>query len=291
VLLCSAYILLSSARAAELASSLVELQRFEQWKGVIFVAFTGLLFFGVAWLALRRLAAQQLLLERQREVLAAAEGPVLAGAFAATVAHDLNNVLTVARGGLDALTRSETDASRREKALALVARAHEDLARITRRMVGVGYRQKSTHRRPLDLAALVRETVAFASRHAKLRGCRIHTEAPGPLSFDGDRDLLQRALLNLLLNAAEAMDGRGEIRVRLGREDVTIRLEVHDAGPGIEPERRDAIFHAFQTTKPDGTGLGLFSVETAAEAHGGRAAVDDSPLGGARFFVELPTTP
>lgn len=291
VLLCSAYIMLSSARAAQLASSVVELQRFEQWKGVAFVAFTGLLFFGAAWLALQRLARQQEVLERQRALLAAAEGPVLAGSFAAAVAHDINNVLTVARGSVDALSRPEVGEERRARALALLTRAHEDLARINRRMVGLGDRSGGAERAPLDLGTLVHETVAFASRHAKIRDCRIRTEAPTPLPFDADRDLLQRAMLNLLLNAAEAMGGSGPIEVRLVREGDGIRLEVHDGGPGVEAERRDEIFHAFRTTKAGGTGLGLFSVWRTVEAHGGHVAVEDSPLGGACFRMVLPPAP
>jgi signal transduction histidine kinase len=266
----------------------VELQRFEQWKGVGFVAATGLFFFLAAWLVLRRLAAQQRLLERQRAVLAAADGPVLAGTFSAAVAHDLNNALTVARAGLETLEAPDAPPERRTRALALLRRALDELARIASRMVRLGAAEGAPHPEALDLAALVRETVAFGRRHPKLRACALEVDVPSPLPFVADRMLLQRALLNLMLNAADATGGRGPLEVRLAADEDEMVLEVHDGGPGVEPERREDIFVAFHTTKPDGTGLGLFSVRSAAEALGGEVGVEDSPLGGACFRITLP---
>lgn len=287
VAFCSAYILLSSARAARLASSVVELERFEQWKGVAFVAITGLLFFAAAWLVLRRLAAQQEQLERQQAVLAAAEGPALAGAFSAAVAHDINNVLTIARGGFDALARPELPPERRARAEGLIAQAFQDLADIARRMARLGATATEPHAEPLDLAQLVRDTVRFGRRHARIAGCHVGVETPASFPFRADRQLVQRALLNLLLNAAEATQGRGAIEVRLLPEGDDATLEVHDDGPGVAPELRESIFVAFQTTKPHGTGLGLFSVRSAAEAHAGHVTLETSPLGGACFRVTL----
>jgi two-component system NtrC family sensor kinase len=95
-------------------------------------------------------------------------------------------------------------------------------------------------------------------------------------------------LINLVLNAAEATGPGGRIDVRLTGDGAEARLEVHDDGPGIPEERRPGIFEAFETTKPDGTGLGLFSVQHIAEVHGGRAEALASELGGACFRVSLP---
>ncbi len=287
--LCSAYIVLSTAWAAHLAESVIELERFERWKGLVFVAVTGALFYALARLMLERIARQNRVLERQRALLEAAEGPALAGAFSAALAHDINNVLGIAKAGLDGLTRG-ADEAHRERASALLRRALEDLARIAQRMARLGDQSEGPRYSLDDLAEIVRETVAFGRRHPKVVGCRVELEVPPSMVAEIDRTLIQRALLNLLLNAAEATGGTGRIRVELRRDVADFRqavIDVHDDGPGVVPERREEIFAVFHTTKSDGTGLGLFSVRSAAEAHEGEALVGDSDLGGARFRIRF----
>jgi signal transduction histidine kinase len=289
LVLCSVYIVLSSAWAAHAAGSIVELKNFEQWKGLGFVAVTGALFFAVAWWLLDRIAGQSAALERQRALLEAAEGPALAGAFSAAIAHDINNVLAVARAGLDGLTWGE-DEDRRERASMLARRALEDLAKIAKRMSRLGAEPRGPRRRLEDLSEIVQDTVAFGRRHPKILGSRIEVEAPPSMAAEVDRTLIQRALLNLLLNAAEATGGAGRIRVELRRDVADSRqvvIDVHDDGPGVPEERREEIFTVFHSTKPDGTGLGLFSVRGAAEAHEGEARVTDSDLGGACFRLRF----
>jgi signal transduction histidine kinase len=292
VALCSTYIVLSSAWAARLAGSVVELQRFEQWKGLVFVALTGALFFTRAWWMLERIARQSSALERQRALLEAAEGPVLAGSFSSAIAHDMNNVLSVAKAGIDGLERNG-DEDRRQRALILLRRSIDELARIAERMSRLGARQGSPVRLLDDVAEIVRETVAFGRRHPKIGRCRVEVETPSSMAGEVDRGLIQRALLNLLLNAADATESRGRIRVELRRDVADFRqavIEVHDDGPGVESERREEIFTVFHTTKEDGTGLGLFSVRNAAEAHEGEALVTDSDLGGACFRIRFRVT-
>lgn len=290
LVLCSTYIVLSSAWAAHLAGSVFELQRVEQWKGLVFVATTGALFFALARYMLERIARQSRTLERQRALLEAAEGPALAGSFSAAIAHDINNVLGVAKAGLHGLIDSEDD-ERRDRALALLRRSIDDLARIARRMSRLGAHSDTPLHRVEDLAEIVRETVAFGRRHTKISRCHVEVEAPPALVAEVDRSLIQRAVLNLLLNAGEATEGRGRIRVELRRDVVDYRhavIEVHDDGPGVDAAHREEIFSIFHSTKQDGTGLGLFSVRSAAEAHGGTVAVGDSErLGGACFRLRL----
>ena len=93
---------------------------------------------------------------------------------------------------------------------------------------------------------------------------------------------------HLILNAADATHGRGRIDVSLRRRDEVAVLEVQDNGPGVPAERRGAIFEAFYSSKPHGTGLGLLTVKVTAEEHGGTVEVLDSELGGACFRVTLP---
>jgi signal transduction histidine kinase len=102
---------------------------------------------------------------------------------------------------------------------------------------------------------------------------------------------LHRSVLNLVLNAADAVEGRGIIEVRLSASGPQAVLEVHDNGPGIPEDQRRRIFEAFYTTKAMGTGLGLLSVKACADEHHGHVEVLSSPLGGALFRLTLPLAP
>ena len=117
--------------------------------------------------------AQSSALERQRALLEAAQGPVLAGSFSAAIAHDINNVLGVARAGIDGLERSK-DEDRRERALALLRRSINDFARIVERMSRLGARQESPVRVLDDLAEIVRETTTSVAgtRRSAAAACR-----------------------------------------------------------------------------------------------------------------------
>ena len=86
----------------------------------------------------------------------------------------------------------------------------------------------------------------------------------------------------------QAAGEKGIIEARVRGEDNAVVIEVHDNGPGVPPERRAELFSALVTTKPDGNGLGLFSVKACATGLGGRVDVSESPLGGALFRIHLP---
>jgi two-component system, NtrC family, nitrogen regulation sensor histidine kinase NtrY len=108
-----------------------------------------------------------------------------------------------------------------------------------------------------------------------------------PVAFD--RTLLYRVLHNLVANAAQASDsGEPTVEMRARIDGTRAVITVDDDGPGIEPERRNSVFDPYVTTKADGTGLGLTIVKKIIIDHGGVIDVATSPLGGARFRIELP---
>jgi signal transduction histidine kinase len=100
--------------------------------------------------------------------------------------------------------------------------------------------------------------------------------------------LVSQVVTNLLVNAGEATGGKGLIEVRVVPAGDEVRLEVHDSGPGVPLNRRATLFEALASTKPEGSGMGLFSVRACARAMGGDVAVLDSDLGGACFRVSFP---
>ena len=110
-----------------------------------------------------------------------------------------------------------------------------------------------------------------------------------------DAEMIQRVFVNLLLNAAQAMEGSGqiEIEVRSAAETSSgCTIKVRDSGPGVPVAQRDTLFEPFVTTKSSGTGLGLSIARRLVELHGGRLALADPEDGwGAVFEIELPLTP
>jgi nitrogen fixation/metabolism regulation signal transduction histidine kinase len=113
----------------------------------------------------------------------------------------------------------------------------------------------------------------------------------GPLPVLGDRRFLERALVNLIENALQAVGERGEVTLRLARRDPRIEVAVEDTGPGISPEARARAFEPFFSTKTGGSGLGLALVKKIAEDHGGGVALENPATGGARALLWLPVAP
>ena len=99
---------------------------------------------------------------------------------------------------------------------------------------------------------------------------------------------MKRALLNVLVNATQHAGPGGRVGVEVSRQGSRIRLDVCDTGPGIPKEARERVFEMFYTTRPQGTGLGLFLARTAVEKNGGTLVVAEPDGGGARLRMEFP---
>jgi signal transduction histidine kinase len=144
--------------------------------------------------------------------------------------------------------------------------------------------------RKVDLSALLETALELCANELKY-GIEIHRSgepAPQVLCFPGQ---IEQVFVNLLVNAAHAMDGgKGDLYVDVRPEPEGVRVSVRDTGPGISEENRSRLFLPFFTTKPvgKGTGLGLHVAYKIVRAHGGRIDVDGGPGKGAEFIVHLP---
>jgi two-component system, NtrC family, sensor kinase len=281
----SAYILVSDRVAAFLAPDWSTLVSFQRFKGLAYVAATGLLLFvfaGHLYGRLRRSAGA--LLEAQRALLDS-ERRATAGVLCLSVAHDCNNMLQVLSGNAYLLSRrgEQLDAEGRSLLESMRA-AIASLAGVLDQMRMGGRRSALSKPVTVELGGFIGETLALMRHHHRLKHCAIHlmAEALPPLTVYPA--MLHDALVNLLINAGDAVQGEGEIVVACRPHGAGGALiEVHDDGPGVAPALRPLLFEAFNTTKPDGTGLGLLAVKTCAELHGGRVDYLDSPHGGACF--------
>ena len=288
VVLCGAYIVFSGIIAAGLSETVHELERMETAKGLLFVLATGALFFAMSWTVLRRISRQEIRVIQQKSALLEAERRAMVGIFAASIAHDIANILVVARGSVRTMEDDLRNERERSDATATLRRSLEELKVLTRRLVSIEHERIPSEASDFELDQLVREVVSLARSHMNVRACTLRVTANDPVTIHGNRSMLAMMLLNLILNAADATRGRGRIDVSLRRGDSEAVLEVQDDGPGVPAEKRGAIFDAFYSSKAHGTGLGLLTVKVCAEEHGGTVAVGDTELGGACFRVTLP---
>ncbi len=148
-------------------------------------------------------------------------------------------------------------------------------------------------RERVDLAALARDTVELFRDTLARAGCEVVVRAPQPVVGSWDRSRLEQALLNLLSNAAKFAAG-GPVEIAVSGDERTARIAVTDSGPGVPPERREAIFEKFERAVTEeeerggGLGLGLYVAREIVRAHGGTIRCEGEPGRGATFAIELP---
>jgi signal transduction histidine kinase len=277
------WIVVSGVFAASSSASVEELKRTETVKGVGYVLVTALALFAAARFVLRRFErSAREIVERER-LLVANERRIFAGLIASSVAHDANNVLTAVLADLGMLEGQADAATLRRLHAAL-----DRLVQLNRRVVNAARHSTSTALQPLDLSAAVRDAVNLVRSHPAVRRAKVTVTTTDRVPVVANLLLVSQIVTNLVVNAAEATAGEGAIGVRVDRDGAGALLTVDDDGPGIPQDRRAGIFEALTTTKPEGNGIGLFSVKASVAALGGKVTVESSPAGGASFRVTLP---
>ena len=222
---------------------------------------------------------------RRREKLAAV------GDLAAGVAHELRNPLSSIKGYASYLGGRFPEGSEDREAARVMVQEVDRLNRVISDLIGVS-RPTDIHPRQVDMAALVDNTLRLLTQDATQRGITLTREGEGEAWLDPDR--FRQALLNVCLNAVEAMGGGGELRLIIHRQGNRMHLDVCDNGPGIPPDILNRIFDPYFTTKSQGTGLGLAMVLKVTEAHGGSVRITSETAGPKRGTVVhfvLPATP
>jgi signal transduction histidine kinase len=232
------------------------------------------------------------LLQRQ---LAHAQRLSALGELVGTTTHEFNNVLMTIINYAKLGLRHKDEATR-DKALAKILAAGERAAKITNSVLGMA-RNRSEGFEPTDLAKIIDESLVLLER--ELNKYRIAVEmqldAVPPVLANGNQ--IQQVLLNLLINARQAMPSGGRLLIKLAHdaESGMVDLLVRDTGCGIPPDKLRRIFEPFFSTKsgPDetgkgGTGVGLSTCRSIIEAHRGRIRVESSVGKGTAFTIKLP---
>jgi len=261
-----------------------------------------------AWQVFRRVTEHEAEAERERLHMLEAERRALLserlaliGQLAAGVAHEINNPMAYVKANNEFV---------REQVAGLEPVDREVLAALTESQTGIQRvqdivsmllafaRTEPDTLEPVLLGPLVEDTVRLASAgHGGEVAVRVDLRN-GEVGVLGNRQQLSQVLVNLLLNAADAValnppERPGRIQVAAGVELGRVRIVVEDNGPGIPPAMLSKVFDPFYTTKPPGkgTGLGLTVAREYTERFGGTLTVENAQPNGARFVVELPAVP
>jgi two-component system NtrC family sensor kinase len=210
------------------------------------------------------------------------------GELAAGLAHEIRNPLAGIAGVIEIVSR---DLPPDSAARSVIKDAKEEAIQINRILTDLleTARPKPPQFQVKALALTIDHAVAFARQQAITKGIRIEFD-PGERiePVDHDPNQMNQVLLNLLLNAIQAMDKPGVIHVSLDRDKESAIITVADEGKGIAPEILPNIFRPFFTTKGHGTGLGLSLARRIVEAHGGTIHVRSEVSKGTQFTVRLP---
>ena len=145
------------------------------------------------------------------------------------------------------------------------------------------------HLAGVDINELIGDMIDFYSPQATSRSITIRQGLyDQPLVCKIDADMLKQAILNLFINAQQAMSDGGDLIIRTAKEEEKAVIEISDTGSGIEPDKLPSIFDAFYSSRPQGSGLGLPTTKKIIEAHNGTVAVNSEPGKGTSFTMKLP---
>jgi FixJ family two-component response regulator/signal transduction histidine kinase len=217
-------------------------------------------------------------------------------ALTAAIAHEINQPLTAilsnAQAGLANLARGAAPPEETRAILEAVVRDDKRAAETIRTMRAL-LRQEENGRERLDLAAALHDVLGLLAAELGRKGVRIEARLEPGCWVSADRTQIEQVALNLLLNAAQAMEAcppeERLLSLRAARNgDRRVAVEIRDAGTGIKANDLQAVFEPFWTTRKEGLGLGLAICRSIVEAHGGEIRAEPNPERGVTFRFELP---
>ncbi len=237
-------------------------------------------------------------LKRLQEFRIRTERLEAVAALSASLAHEIRNPLAAIRSAVEQLARSVSQDEDDQVLARLVMRESERLNRLLSEFLDFS-RVRATNLEKLDLLDVVHDAARVVGELPEGAGVTITIEGQST-ELEADADLIHRTVSNLMLNAAQALDGNGTITVRVGDAkpneatsgygERRVKLVISDNGPGIPESIRERLFEPFVTGRPGGSGLGLAIVQRSVASHRGVILVDSAPQKGTTFTIFLPAT-
>lgn len=236
------------------------------------------------WFRRYRRSRQQL-----QEAMARKEKLMALGHLAAGVAHEIRNPLSSIKGLAKYFAERTPPGGEAQELVLVMAKEADRLNRVVSELLEL-VRPAHLNYQSVDINALIHHSLQLVSQDAQSRGIELQfTPRPELTSIKADPDRLNQVLLNLYLNAMQAIGRDGVIYVSASEADrQRVKIVVKDSGKGMSDEELQAIFTPYFTTKADGTGLGLAVVQNIIEQHGGTIRAESQPGAGAIFTLWLP---
>jgi two-component system, NtrC family, sensor histidine kinase HydH len=210
------------------------------------------------------------------------------GQLSASLAHEIRNPLASIDGAANLLEQSQLAEEIRSKSLTIIRKECRRLNRLLTDLLDFA-RPRRPEFRAVDLRPVVDSVVALVAHTAEQGGVRVRTLLPSALPLvECDTEQMKQVILNLTINAIQAMPAGGEIEIAVSPSPQGVTVSVRDQGQGTSPEDLDKIFEPFYTTKANGTGLGLSVALQIVQHHGGTLRAEPNDAGGLTFTVALP---
>ena len=210
------------------------------------------------------------------------------GEMAAVVAHEVKNPIAGIRGALQVISSRMAPEQRDRAVMGDIIARLDGLNSVVEDLL-VFARPRELRTEPVDLSALLSNTIDLIRRDPNFARVDVRIEGSRGL-VQADPAQLQLVCQNVLINAAQAMNGQGRVRVTITTADGQCRVAIADAGPGMTPDVREHAFEPFFTTKSRGTGLGLPLAQRIVAAHGGEIQIDTPSTGGTVVTLLLPVS-
>jgi len=211
------------------------------------------------------------------------------------LAHELKNPLSTVKINLKLVTEELSSLDKTDQSLARALRKIAVIRKETDRLEQIleGFLRyvdgTELHKAPVDINELVGDMVDFYSPQARTNSITVRQGLyKAPLICKVDADMLKQVLLNLFINAQQAMRTGGELIIRTDRHEKDAIIQVSDTGCGIAPDKLPHIFEAYYSSRPQGSGLGLATAKRIIEQHKAAINVDSEPSKGTSFTIKLP---
>jgi PAS domain S-box-containing protein len=214
------------------------------------------------------------------------------GQYSNELAHEIKNPLNAINIQMSLLERKvgKHDLGTGEELADVVKVVKEEISRLNKLAKDCLTFSKSgdLDRTEEDITQILEQLLSLITPHADLNGVNIHLTISGNCpQILVDKDKIKQALMNIILNAIEAMTNGGDIAINVSKKDCYLNISIKDTGPGIPDEQHDKIFGLFYSTKSGGTGVGLAVTKNIIHAHGGNIRFEKL-IEGAEFIIELP---
>ncbi len=225
------------------------------------------------------------------ESLKRADRMAAIGNLSAGLAHEIRNPLASIEGAAEILEGGRVAEDQRLEFLGIIRKECRRLNRLLGNLLDFA-RPRAPQRQRLEVESLVDSVIGLVAHAAEGQRVRLHKEvSPSGATLDCDGEQLKQVILNLVLNAVQAMPDGGDVRLVARSGESEMVIEVIDEGVGVDPEDLDKLFNPFFTTKESGTGLGLAVAHQIVGQHGGVLRACNNPDRGMTFSIFLPLEP